>query len=576
MSWTSPKRIKLRILGVSFQFVLFLGLVLFRSYQLQISENSRVHRLVSKQYRATLPVASKRGAIYDRNGHVLAMDLKVASIAAHPHLIEDKKKASGQLAAILGLPSDEILKKLKSGNKFVWVARRIPNAKGEAIEKEKLKAVSIIPEYRRFYPNKESAGNFLGAVGYDAKALSGIELGMDSYLKVASSEVVAQKDAKGRLYTPVSEKGMAHDLHLTIDLNLQYIAEKYLWKAAFESQAASGFAIIQDPKTGELLAMANYPMFNPNVYWKYAMPIWKNHAVMDVYEPGSTFKTILISAALESQKVTTKDKFFCENGTYQIRNRVIHDHNPYGNMTLLEILAVSSNIGVTKIAQKIGATTYESMIRAFGFGALPDVGLPGEHPGLLAPAKKWKDIDLSNIAFGQGIAVNGLQMAQAYSAIANGGQRMKPYFISKIVDSKGTVVYQERPELVQEVVSVETAREVSRMLEAVVFPAGTGRLAHLEEYPVAGKTGTAQKVNASTKNYDTKNFVSSFIGFAPATNPELMIYVLLDSPKGVHAGGVVAAPVFREIAREALAYRGVIPEGPSKTAQISKLDWNKN
>lgn len=567
MDWTSVKWIKLRILMISGGFVLFLGLILFRSYQLQISDNARVHRLTQRQYQATLPQQPKRGAIYDRNGEALAIDLQVSSIGIHPQTIENKAQVAAQFAKILNTPVKAISEKLNSPKKFLWLARRVPAEAGEAITKLKIKGVSVSQEYRRFYPNKELAGNVLGAVGYDAKALGGIELGMDRYLKASSSKLVAQRDAKGRLYTPVGDAEANNDVYLTIDKNIQFIAEKYLWETGKAKNAKSGFAIVSNPKTGEVLAMANYPAFNPNVYWEYPLDSWKNHAVLDSFEPGSTFKAIVPAAGLRSGKIGINEQFDCEKGRYAIGKRVIHDHHPYGMMGLADIMRVSSNIGVTKVGMRVGKEIFYDMITSLGFGSKSGIDFPGEERGLVPALKRWGDIHFSNISFGQGLTVNGVQMAQAYGVFANGGTRMKPFLVSKVVDRQGEAVLEHRPTEMGQVVDSTVAKQVTRLLEGVVTPEGTGNLANVEGYVVAGKTGTAQKVNPKTKAYDPDHFVSSFIGYVPAKKPEFVIYVVYDAPRPIYMGGLVAAPVFSEIAREALAYRGVLPSSTQVAAK---------
>lgn len=560
MTFTSLKWIKLRILLIAVGFVLYLGLVLIRSYELQISENSRVHNLVSKQYRATLPVNPKRGAIYDRNGKALALDIQVASVAVHPQKIEDIEGVVLALSKTTGLPVEKIRPKLTSEKKFEWIARRLSADRGEALQKQKWAGVVVMPEYRRYYPNKETAGNLLGAVGFDAKALGGIELSLDPFLKSASGKQFAEKDARGRLYTPVENLEIYHDIYLTIDLNIQFMAEKFLWENAKKYGVNSGFALVTNPQTGEILAMANAPSFNPNAYWQYPQESWKNHAVIDSFEPGSTFKPILAAAALDFGIVSPSDSFFCENGVYTIGKRIIHDHDPYGRLTFSEIIQVSSNIGITKVAQKVGKNNFYDFIVKAGFGQATGLNFPSEARGFVSSSRKWSDLELSNIAFGQGISVGGLQMAMVYGAFANKGIRMKPALISKIINSHGETVLENHSTTEGVLMSEAAARELTRMLEGAVGNGGTGHQASLAGYRIAGKTGTAQKVNPQTKQYDEEAYIGSFIGYVPAENPKYLIYVAYDSPREVHYGGVVAAPVFKNIAREALAYSGIPPE----------------
>ncbi len=568
---SSLKWIKLRILLTSLGFVIFLGCLLFRSYHLQVAKNGRLFDLASHQYQARLPVVAKRGTIVDRNGQALAIDVQVASVGIHPSQIKNADPVILQLSSVLKLSKEKIKAKLNSSKKFEWVTRRISAETGDVLRRLKLDGVVVATEYKRFYPNKEIAGHLLGAVGYDAKALGGLELAFDNFLKSFPQSQLAEKDAKGRLFTPVASQEIFHDIHLTIDLNLQFIAEKYLRENAQKYKAKSGFALIIDPHTGEILAMANYPFFNPNLYWEYPAEHWKNHALIDTFEPGSTFKAVLVSSALDTGKVNPESLFFCENGTYQVEKRTIHDHAPYGNMTVKDIIKVSSNIGVTKIAQKIGKQALYDTIVALGFGQKPGLDFPGEEQGILRNVKGWSALDQSNIAFGQGISVTGLQMAQAYATFANSGIRMKSFLLSKVVSSEGEEILRQYPSEAGVVLKSRTATQVTQMLEGVVDEGGTGQLANLEGYPVAGKTGTAQKVDSKTRQYAPGKYVSSFIGYVPASSPEFVIYVVYDTPTPQYYGGVVAAPVFKNIAREALAYRGVPPVAETRLARQGNL-----
>lgn len=570
MNGTSLKWIKLKIVFVCFCFVVFMGLLLFRGYQLQIAENSRVHRLAEKQYTKLMPTPLKRGAIYDRNGVALAMDVQVASIALHPPLVKDPERVVRELASVLQELPSQIQDKLHSQKKFEWVVRRIPFETGQIILALNLEGVSVVTEYKRYYPNKELAGNLLGAVGYDAKALGGLELSYDHYLKSQSDPVLFEKDARGRAYTPQTSPDVYHDVTLTLDVNLQFIAEKYLSENAQKNGTASGFAIIMNPKTGEILALANNPSFNPNIYWEYSQEKWKNHALIDSFEPGSTFKTVVAAAALQSGLVKPEDRFDCERGTYKLGSRVIHDHESYALLSFSDIIKVSSNIGVTKIAQKIGKQALYDMIVQLGFGVPSGIDFPGEESGSLRPVKNWTPIDQSNVAFGQGVAVTGLQMAQAYATLANSGHRMKPWLLSRVVSSEGKIILENKPVDLGEVIQSEAAKKLTGILEGVTDEGGTGKLAALTGYAIAGKTGTAQKVDPKTKKYAQGKYVSSFIGYVPAKDPQFVIAVVYDTPKKPYYGGVVAAPVFKNIAKEALAYLGIPPEHPGKMDKFLK------
>lgn len=560
MKSISLKSIKLKIILVSAALVVYLAALLFRGYQLHILDNARILALAKRQYQATLPIQPKRGTIYDRNGRPLAMDVQVASVAVHPAQINNREYVIIQLSRILGVTDTVVRAKVESQKSFEWITRRVSDEVGQKIGALKLDGVVIVPEFRRFYPNKELAGQVLGAVGYDAKALGGVELSLDSFLKSNPGSLIAEKDAKGRLYTPLNEQVPFNDVHLTLDVRIQHLAEKYLWETADKYRAKNAFAIVMNPQTGEILSMANYPSFNPNSYWEYDPQVWVNHAVADTFEPGSTFKTILAAAAIESGKINAREKFYCENGQFTVGRHVIHDHKPYQQLTLADIIRVSSNIGAAKASQRVGRESLHSMIVKLGYGKRTHLPVPLEEYGSVRPPSQWREIDLANVAFGQGISVTGVQMVQAYASFALGGLHQRPRLLSRITSGSGQVVLEMSTPQRSRVIKETTARSITEILKAVVAEGGTGHLARLPDYAVAGKTGTAQKVDPKTRTYDPNNFVSSFIGYAPADQPRWLIYVVLDSPRGPHTGGVVAAPVFRQIAEEALVLYGDSPQ----------------
>lgn len=559
-NWTSQKWIKRRIIFISLFFLFTLLALLKRSYVLHIADNQKVDRLLSAQHETTFSVNPKRGTIFDRYGNVLAMDVEVASIAIHPEMIEDENQVRDVLSKSLKINKKKINSKIKSNKKFLWVKRRIPFEIGEKIRSEKIRGVSVLSEYRRFYPNRDVAGQLLGAVGYDAKALAGIELSLDSFIKSDSIKVTASRDAKGRLYTPYLKEGVYHDVHLTLDLDLQYAAEKYLHEGAKKYDVDKGFVLVLEPKSGEILAMANYPSFNPNAYWDYPQSHWKNQSISLSFEPGSTFKPFIVASGLQSGKINIDDTFDCENGRYKVGRHTIKDHDPYKDLNASDIIKFSSNIGVTKIGEKIGYETFYKTITDLNFYKKVGLRLPGEERGFLNHYKKWKTIDASNIAFGQGVAVNGLQVAQAYTAIANQGILSPAYLVEKIRSSKGDVISKNNLVNRKQVFYPQVANQIKSMLEEVVNEEGTGTFAAIQGYRIGGKTGTAQKVNAQSGGYDKDNFISSFIGMAPIEDPQYIVYVVYDSPKGrIHTGGYVAAPIFRKIVNHALYQHNIRP-----------------
>lgn len=554
------KKYRLRIFVLGFFFFAFSIVIYTRAYYLQYLENDRLNRLASSQYTKKLVVSPKRGTIYDRNGEVLAIDVEVASIGLHPHLIKDKVKIREKLLKHTGISAKDLDKKLNSSKRFEWIKRRIPRHDGVALKALKDRALVIETEFRRYYPNKKLASHVIGAVGFDAKALGGIELTYDSYLKTQSIKSKAAHDAKGRLLSSNYIPDSNHDIYLTIDKHIQQIAESALQVNALKHKVKSGFAIVMHAKTGEILAMANYPQFDPNRYWQYPMAEWKNHAVIDTFEPGSTFKTFLIAAAFASGKVKPQDKFNCENGSYRIGKYTINDHDGHGLISAREILKVSSNIGVTKIAEKIGADYFYNFLKKLGFGQKTQLGFIGEISGILRHYQSWKRIGLSNVSFGQGLTVNAIQMLQAYSAVVNGGNLMKPILIRQINDAKKNIVVENEPTVLHQMFNEKISEELRKILFLVTQTGGTARSAHVDGYLAGGKTGTAQKVDPHTKRYAHGSYISSFIGFTPLKDPEILIYVVYDSPKNGYYGGIAAAPVFKDIAEKTLAYLTVTPQ----------------
>lgn len=556
-------RLKIRIISVGFIFGMFYFAVLLRSYQLQILGNAKLNRLVKNQYTTSTVTEPKRGTIYDRNGEVLAMDVMVASIGVHPADMteDDKAQALPILGKYTGIPNKTITEKLSSEKTFEWIERRIPIEEGDAITSAKINGVQVNHEFRRYYPNKQVAGQLLGAVGYDAKALGGLEMAYDRYLKSDSQLTQAERDARGKLFTLQDDPDLNHDVYLTIDKNIQFFAEAALKENAIKHNVKNGFAIVMDVHTGEILAMANWPEFNPNSYWEYKQDDWKNHAILDTYEPGSTFKAITMGAALNSGKVKSSDKFFCENGAFVVGDHTVKDDENNGWLTAQQVLQVSSNICATKIAFKIGKADFFNFIKSLGFGNKTNIGLAGETSGFVRSANGLRDIELSNMAFGQGVSVTGLQMASAYAAFANGGERLKPYLVNKIVSSKGDTIFSEAPNVVGKIMSDAAAKNLRDMLFTVTQPGGTAVAANIEGYFAGGKTGTAQKVDPKTHAYTHNQFVSSFVGFSPLNDPRIVVYVVYDTPQANgYFGGIVAAPVFKKIATDTLTYLGVAPK----------------
>jgi cell division protein FtsI (penicillin-binding protein 3) len=430
------------------------------------------------------------------------------------------------------------------------------------LKQASLSGVGFLSEQKRFYPKRELAANVLGFVGIDNQGLAGVEHTHQSKLKGTTIRQVTERDAKGRNIQSLEglhdSSRKSYDLQLTIDEVIQYTAEYYLKNQVERFKADSGMAVVMDPHTGEIYAMANIPQFNPNHYGAFSQKIWKNNIVASSYEPGSIFKPIVAAAALDKELARPQDVYFCENGKLKIGNATIgeaSDHK-FGWMTMNDIIAKSSNIGVVKIAQQVGKKSFYEYIRKFGFGEKSGLSLPGESAGQLKAQKNWSNLSLASISFGHEIAVTPIQMVSALSAIANGGNLMEPH-ITKALIKNGKVVQQFKPKKIHRVISEKASLQMVEILKSVV-KTGTGKKAALDGFDVAGKTGTAQKYNMETRSCSGTEYISSFIGFAPADSPRLVILVMIDNPKGLHWGSVVAAPVFKKIAKKALRYLNVL------------------
>lgn len=543
--------------------VLFLA-ILARAFELQVLESDGLKKMAMRQHKKTVSVQSKRGDIYDRNLKELAVSIEVDSVYAQPSRIDSPRQAARVLAAALSMDRSEIESRISSSPNFVWLKRQVDLKDEQRKAIEAISGVGIMKESRRFYPNRQLASNIVGFTGLDSNGLEGVELFYDSTLKGESRKFTGEKDAMGRLilFENIAQAAPSQGMvvELTIDKNIQYITEKALKKAVEESGAKGGTALVMDPLTGEMLAMASLPTFDPNDFGKYEPRQWRNRAVTDLFEPGSTMKLFLISAALEEGLVKPHDSFFCENGSYKVADRVFHDHEKYGWLTLSQIIKYSSNIGAAKVGERLGRADLYRYLKSFGFGARTGIDLPGEAAGSLRRSSTWSEVTLHTVSFGQGVSVTGVQLVSALSAIANGGFLMRPYMVRSVKDQSGAVVSETNPFIVRKVVSEETSRKITDMLVGVTKDGGTGVKAALPDFDVAGKTGTAQKPDLKNGGYMEGTFVASFLGFVPAGNPRLSILVTIDEPRGEYYGGAIAAPVFREIAQQGLSYMGVYRE----------------
>jgi len=563
MKVKEKKSIRFRIYVVATFFIIGLGVILARAYQLHVLEKDRLGAIARAGYIGTTKLPPKRGTVFDREGHELALSVEVGSVYAHPRQIKEKAKTARRLSLILKERHGNILNLLKSKSPFVWIKRRIDPDLAKRVDALNLEGVNITTETRRYYPEKEVAAHLIGFSGIDNQGLEGLERRYEEYLRGPQYSIIQMRDAMGRSFSisrPIpSGRGM-RNLILTIDRDIQYKAQQALKSAVKKARAKGGHCLVVDPETGEILAMAVIPEFNPNIFSKYKPYQWRNRAITDCFEPGSTIKAFLLAASLEERIVTPDTQFDCEHGKYAVGAHVIHDCHEYGVLSVADIVKLSSNIGAIKIGKKLGYATFCEYLRKFGFGSKTRIDLLGERKGFVRATEKTRELDRTTLFFGHGMSTTSLQLAMAMAAIANGGKLMRPYVVKAIIDESGRKVKETCPEVVRRVVSHETAKEVTRVLEGVVSREGTGTRASIEGFRVAGKTGTSQKIDPKTKRYSKTKYEAIFVGFVPVNKPKLVILVMIDEPKGVSYGGVVAAPVFKEIGQWSLSHLRVNPE----------------
>jgi len=553
-------RIRIRLTAIC--FMLAFGFIVARAFQLQVYGQDSWEKRAARQYQRTIPLTPQRGTILDRNGEELAVSVEVDSLYVVPGKIVDPGRTSRVLADALSMPVAAVKAKFKSDKSFLWLKRQVSPSESQRVQAMKLDGVGVIKEHRRFYPNSEIGAQVLGFTGLDPRGLEGLELGYDTTLLGEGGFLVMERDALGRgiaSYGEVQSGRRGSDLTLTLDKTLQYIAEKELAAGVKTTKARAGSVVMVDPMTGAVLAMASQPDYNPNAFQNYRPSQWRNRALCDTFEPGSTIKIFLMAAALNEKVVKLQQKIDCEHGNYRVGSKEIHDHRAYDLLTPPEILKYSSNIGSVKIGRMLEKERYYNYLRDFGFGETTGLDLPGEVSGLLRKPSRWFEVDLAAISFGQGLSVTPVQLAMATAAIANGGYLMSPYIVEKVVDSYGQVEMKNGASVRRKVVSREVADEVRKMMIRVTEEGGTGTRASVPGYQVAGKTGTAQKVDPVTGGYAMNRSIASFVGFVPADNPRVVILVLLDEPQGKDFGGLTAAPIFSNIASQSLRYLKVMP-----------------
>ena len=563
MKSSRERYIRLRITLTGLVFSLFLGVIGTKAVYLQVIQGGWLAEKASGQYQRTFSTSGSRGTITDINGKPLAVSGESKSIAANPSVMTDPLQTAASLASALGMDADLLGRRLSDTNRrFVWIKRHTTPAEEKKVRAHGLTGIEYIDERCRYYPKRQLAAQILGFTGVDGSGLEGLEFYYDQALKADSASMSILRDALGRRFETEgrhASRANGNQIVLTIDESIQHIAERELERAIESSRAKTGMAVVMKPHSGAVLAMVNYPFFNPNVYGEYEKGLWRNRTVTDRFEPGSTMKIFSAAAAVEFGGYTPASAFYCEDGAYHIGQNVVNDTKPYGWLTLREIIKFSSNIGAVKLGENIGPQSLHFILSQFGFGSKTGIDFPGETSGRLAHYQKWAKIDAGAIAFGQGIAVTALQLATATGAIANNGLLMKPYIVKAVKDPRGNIIQQFSPQVVRQVISRDTARIVTGMMRAVVEDKGTGTRAALVGYTAAGKTGTAQKIG-DDGTYSNERFTASFVGFAPATRPEIVILVVIDEPQESYYGGTVAAPVFRRMAQAILDHLNVPPD----------------
>ena len=556
---------KIRFLIIDLVIVAFFPLIAYQMVRLTVQNHDFLVDFANRQHNLVIEISPERGAIVDRNLKEFATNLKVPSIYAIPRLIppRERDRLIPVLSKALGLDRSFLKGRLGRDKAFVWLKRRTSVAQADAVRKLKNPNFGIINEPKRFYPHNEMLSNVVGFSNIDNVGAEGLELLYNQKLSGRMGYRYTKRDAHGREMVALEEKLIpavnGARLILTIDQYIQYVTEQALDEAFRKNHAQSAVAIVMNPKTGEILAMASRPTFDPNRLGESDVSHRRNRPITDIFEPGSVFKIVTAAAALNEGKVTVNDVFNCENGQWHVRtNRIIHDVHPYGRLTFPEVLIKSSNIGTVKIAMRLGEEKLYKYIKQFGFGDKTGIDFPGEVSGILRPTEKWSGFSITSIPYGQEVAATAIQMIRAISVIANGGHIVRPYLLKEIQDADGITLSKKEPQMSEPILKPEAVQTMNQILERVVTE-GTGDKAKIEGVKIAGKTGTAQKLNPGG-GYSHNHFVGSFIGYAPADDPMLAMIISIDDPHPYYYGGTVAAPVFKDVIEQSLIYLGYVPE----------------
>jgi cell division protein FtsI (penicillin-binding protein 3) len=578
---TRPDNSRQRTSLVVIVIVLWMFVIGGRLAYLQIYQHEFLSDRARRQQQAAVEINGERGLIVDRQGRELAHSLEVESFFYEPGDKTDERAAAQALAPLVGTDAAALEAKLQeaksSKRKFVWLARELEPEPAAKIKALNLKGVGSVKESKRYYPNGSLAAHVIGFVGLDDAGLAGIEGFQNASLKGDAGRLTVSRDARHHAFESAEvDPKSGQSIALTIDQNIQYQVERSIQSALATTHAKSAMAVALDPHTGDILALANAPTFDPNAAKDASADVRANKALQYIYEPGSTFKVVAYSGAIEERLVKPTDMIDCQMGSINVYGRTIHDSHPHGVLTITEALAQSSNVAAIKLGMKLGDARLYDYVKRFGFGDKTRVELPGESKGILRPVNRWDKTSIGSIPMGQEIGVTPVQVAAAFATIANDGVRIAPHIIREVRDAAGRVVPRDAPEQ-RRVVSAETARTIRSMLEMVTLD-GTAKAARLDGYTAAGKTGTAQKIDPKTHAYSKTKYVASFVGFAPVDNPAVVIIVVLDEPGTAIYGGTVAAPVFKEIAEQVLPYLGVAPDtdtkevAPRQQEQIAELN----
>jgi cell division protein FtsI (penicillin-binding protein 3) len=560
-----------RVLFVAAFIGFWMLVVCARLIYLQFSQYENLANRARQQQQNEIETSPTRGELLDRQERQLARSVQTVSLFIDPDGLDTATldRNAQQIAQSLNLKQAELTRDFRKAHddkkRFVWIARRLDADLANKVVELKLPGVQTQLEPKRYYPNGSLAAHVLGYVGLDGKGLGGVEQFYNAKISGEPGQLFVEKDANGKPYEgyEIAAKP-GQTVILTIDQTIQYQAEQALQAAVQQSRAKSGSVIVLDPRSGEILALANAPTFDPNRVSDAKPETRSNWALQNIYEPGSTFKVVAFSAALEKHLARVDERIDCQMGAITVAGRVVHDHKRFGLLTIPEALAKSSNVAAIKLGIRVGDQTMYDYIRRFGFGSKTGIELPGETNGILRRVDRWQPSSIGSIAIGQEVGVTPVQMVAAFGALANDGMRVAPHLIREVRDSGGNVVYRAQPEQ-RRVISAETAIALRGMLEGVTLH-GTAKKAQLDGYSAAGKTGTAQKIDPKTRSYSATKFVGSFVGFAPVSNPQVVIIVVIDEPAGAYHGGDVAAPVFRAVAEQVLPTLAIEPDIETKSA----------